>query len=587
MNDLQRRYTLDEILEIKKGRPKIQGLNYDALRMLRDPLYVKFAQELKTEAQTRQASISDDQEFKLLLQRLAQERNVPLDQLEELLRRLQGTTQDPYTVDDPKDGNDDDDDPMDDQGPGGGGPPPPPPPPPPGGGGPGASGGGGAEQSKGRGNLDSYITPETERHGDGSSGWRDRKDRSRRRRRKDYPDDDMDPPPGPPPATGPIPVAVQYKSNLELQAQIQELIDEARKKNRHDTMMREVRQRVPHEDPIKEIVREFHQVMYPTPIPVPQAQDNTQLIIALQQAMARNEDLSNVAQQMGLTMGQFVEFMRSQMQNAQPKPEISVTSSSSDMPPPPPPTSGKIAKATSEPLILKPREPTPISISTPRRSRSRTVEKARTTVDIPVPIPEPRQPSVVPIPVAPREPSTASTVQYDDQFRAQSKIREPSTASTVQYDDQSRAQSKIREAMRSRSRHADELVPDARRPFLPLQEEGTRGRSPTNRIEKIANQIAKTQNRALVKGQIRHHQLGKFALNMAAKQKEAAQTRAATAQPPKRPTKTFDDIINLTEPREQGQVVKRKELPFGASLQKQRVDSRGIARERFGGRLVA
>ena len=46
-NGLQRRYTMEEILELHGGKAKIQPLNYDALAMLRNPLYVKFAEELK------------------------------------------------------------------------------------------------------------------------------------------------------------------------------------------------------------------------------------------------------------------------------------------------------------------------------------------------------------------------------------------------------------------------------------------------------------------------------------------------------------------------------------------------------------
>ena len=44
---LQRRYTMEEILELHGGKAKIQPLNYDALAMLRNPLYVKVAEELK------------------------------------------------------------------------------------------------------------------------------------------------------------------------------------------------------------------------------------------------------------------------------------------------------------------------------------------------------------------------------------------------------------------------------------------------------------------------------------------------------------------------------------------------------------
>ena len=108
MNGLQRRYTLDEILEIKKGSAKVEPLNYDALRMLRDPLYVKMGQELRDQSSNMQAARYDDQEFKMILQRLASQRNVPLDQLEELLRNLlaKKKRQDPS---DPMDTDDDDD----------------------------------------------------------------------------------------------------------------------------------------------------------------------------------------------------------------------------------------------------------------------------------------------------------------------------------------------------------------------------------------------------------------------------------------------------------------------------------------------
>ena len=88
MNALQRRYTLEEILEIKKGTTKVEPLNYDALRMLRDPLYVKMGQELRDQSTNMQAARHDDQEFKMLLERLASQRHLPLDQLEELLRNL-------------------------------------------------------------------------------------------------------------------------------------------------------------------------------------------------------------------------------------------------------------------------------------------------------------------------------------------------------------------------------------------------------------------------------------------------------------------------------------------------------------------
>ncbi len=114
-----------------------------------------------------------------------------------------------------------------------------------------------------------------------------------------------------------------------------------------------------------------------------------------------------------------------------------------------------------------------------------------------------------------------------------------------------------------------------------------RGRSPTNRMDRIANQIAKSQNKALIKGQIRH-ELGTFATKIARKQQEL--TRAFSANPAevrKKTTRTFDDIVAMTEAMGEEPIIKRKTVPFGASLQKQRVNSAGLARDRFGGRPLA
>ncbi len=43
---LQRRYTMDEILELHGGRAGVKPLNYDALLMLKNPLYVKMGQTI-------------------------------------------------------------------------------------------------------------------------------------------------------------------------------------------------------------------------------------------------------------------------------------------------------------------------------------------------------------------------------------------------------------------------------------------------------------------------------------------------------------------------------------------------------------
>ena len=80
---LQKRYDLETILELHKGKPKIQGLNYDAPAMLRNPLYVKMGQELRSESQDQTNRILTQTEQMNNIRRLASERDLPHDLLSE------------------------------------------------------------------------------------------------------------------------------------------------------------------------------------------------------------------------------------------------------------------------------------------------------------------------------------------------------------------------------------------------------------------------------------------------------------------------------------------------------------------------
>ena len=80
----------------------------------------------------------------------------------------------------------------------------------------------------------------------------------------------------------------------------------------HDQTTREVRVGLTQENPIKEIIREFHQVTVPAPLPAMQ-QDQSGLIQALNQAVANNRDLTQFAHQMGISMRQMIDLMNSQV----------------------------------------------------------------------------------------------------------------------------------------------------------------------------------------------------------------------------------------------------------------------------------
>ena len=86
-NGLQRRYTMEEILELSGGKAKIHPLNYDALAMLRNPLYVKFAQELKDRSSEMNRGILAKQTEDAAVRQLASDNDLPHDQMREVLQR--------------------------------------------------------------------------------------------------------------------------------------------------------------------------------------------------------------------------------------------------------------------------------------------------------------------------------------------------------------------------------------------------------------------------------------------------------------------------------------------------------------------
>ena len=121
---------------------------------------------------------------------------------------------------------------------------------------------------------------------------------------------------------------------------------------------------------------------------------------------------------------------------------------------------------------------------------------------------------------------------------------------------------------RSRSRNGETL--------LPIKEE--RGRS---RHVKALQQLTASQNKVLVKGQIRQ-ELGRFAAAFA--RRRPILPLAAASVPPQPKTRTFDEIVALTS---EEQPITQKSIPMGATTQRQRVNSLGDGRVRYQGRPVA
>ena len=157
--------------------------------------------------------------------------------------------------------------------------------------------------------------------------------------------------------------------------------------------------------------------------------------------------------------------------------------------------------------------------------------------------PKPSTAPSAPKPTAASRDSTVSSMAREEScstvdYREKGPSRQPSAASTVDY--------------RSRSRGEE--------PTFQLPVKGgtrTRGRSPPA-MKSILEDIAKSQNRELVKGQMRV-ELGRFAKSFA----NARQTRPISQ--PKLATRTFDELVGEeTQP------------PPG----KQRISSEGLWRPR-------
>jgi hypothetical protein len=353
------------------------------------------------------------------------------------------------------------------------------------------------------------------------------------------------------------------------------------KRARHETVIREVRHGISQPNPIKEIVREYHQTIHsPQLIQTPVPYDNPALIAALEQAMMRNTNLEKIASQMGLSLEQIAHLLA---QKDKPQEEVQASSSSSNMPPPPP-GAARVQRSRSRSAIPSP--PVEVAVPATPQAMSRQPSLASTTdyrsrsgprgkvEPVPIPISTPRQPSIasttdyrsrsgprggnaepVPIPInTPRQPSAASTVDYRSQSASQRKDSVPPRPPSSKPE-------------RSRSRN-QEII-------LPIQEEAPAAERGRARTRQVMQQMLDAQNDKLIKANMKMH-LGKFARSFKAQMQKKEDAPRTTSEPPKKQSRSFEEIEELS----------MRDVPFGASMQKQRVNSVGDQRMRYRGRLI-
>ena len=298
---LRHRYNMEEILAINGGKPKIQGLNYDALTMLRNPLYVKFAQELRDKSAEVNGAIRQRQTEDIALRQMATEQGLPHDELKQVIERV------------PEQGEEDEF----------------------------------MEESE---SEDEDMRPEKAAEDTIQKRYRDEDD-----------DDDNDTfPPGDGGSRDFTPQAGAASTKSPVREEIQTELERWRRRPRAseradfqtvaeiEELRRELRQQQkqqiiiqnlppPPTTPMKEIIREIHQIREVAPPPVaPRPSEETAgLIAALSQAVAQNQNLVAFAQRMGMNMDQLVALMRAQLRGAGT--EVAASSSSTQPPPPPPP----------------------------------------------------------------------------------------------------------------------------------------------------------------------------------------------------------------------------------------------------------
>ena len=414
----------------------------------------------------------------------------------------------------------------------------------------------------------------------------------------------------PPPSAG-----IAYREAVEVKAELDALRQELQRQAQSQAMAEEIRRGMQVRTPVKELIREIHQVQpipVPTAIPVP-AFNTNQLMEAAKKA---HVDIGMLTEKLAISRAQLAEAIsrkppaqevsasspsggpppppaggavRGDRSRSGPKPEV--VASSSSMPPPPPPAS-RMARSRSPPGALPPPPPPPEASMAATRALSggsQPPEKRGRPETISIATPRERmasrQPSVITVDssrkasVAPssRAASGAPTVNYGPSPQAsrsgsaaasRAASRQPSVASTVNYGS-SREQSAKRapsaasvasDATRSRSRG---------RPLLPIEEAPSRRETVRKVIQQM--QEATASDDAKVKASMRMH-LSRFARSVA----PPRQSRQAA---PKR-AKSFDELEAEAEIMEQA-------LPFGAATQRQKTGPTVPDwQRRFQGRLV-
>lgn len=527
---MERRYDMEEILALKGGKNPIRGVTYNALEMLRNPLYVKMAQEMKDEsmeqAQRVQAEITNLHEIR----NLAGQTGLPADVVHQMVQTLpQGANQATQT-EDPDEDMDEPDEPMDPKGGDGGD----------GGGGDdsGGSSGGGAPP----GGPEEEPGPDKDERGRWTTGNLAHKNRRDR---------------GGGGAGSSQSNSTQMRSQLQMQAELEEVKRQMRKQESQNEVMREyMNSAAQRRDPMAELTKEVHNHYHVSqnapapPIVIREQQNLNALYQAIQEGRRSQADLVAMGLQLGLAHAQIMHLLA---QEKKDEPVQMQSSSSSGGPPPDdakPKAKAKMqskrVKEAPSPADEKP--PKAKSKAAPKAKPPATPPKAKPSATPPLPSPE------LPLAQTPSPaPTMAPTVRYDTPA-ARGRSQEPRSRST-----------------RGKGPEEFSIATPRASSEKPASTPHTKSKA-----DKIVQQLIEVQNDQLVKSNVRRNLLGKFAKTDRAGM--PGTTRKNPMLVPQR-AKTYEEVHEAA-------IIGEKDVPFGAAVNKQRIDTPGKAVRRYQGQRI-
>jgi hypothetical protein len=334
LKGLQRRYTLEQI-EAQDESLIVPRLNYNALNTLRNPLYKKYSAQIENESKAQGDRFLEHRQTLQTINNIANHNGVNAAELHIIMENLMERFQKDDDMSAPPQPPMPRDDDMEDVG-------------------------GPSEQPTER---STRYPNETQRLDE----WNR---------------DHNLPPPGALAATAPN--NEMYRINLELHAHNQQLRQEAETRAKQDAARRQIT--TPHREELRSIVQNVHQhIQQPVLVAPSPAQDNSQIIGALENIASLNHNLGKVLEEGNLNTRLLAEMAHHSMQAQR----------------------GERGDAPSEaPVAVTPQRP-PRSRSPPKGAESKRVTKkdapmpAATPVALPTPstAPTPIQPQPLPLPM--------------------------------------------------------------------------------------------------------------------------------------------------------------------------------------------